>query len=130
MILCGEYPRVLIGTLKRAMLLESLKKKNKGSQVFTEAMNMFYPLDTDWADRNAEAFIQECPDTIKSILGFILQNKTDDISGFVWPEVRALLTTKCGDRRSKIKSALEKEKKDTESICPFNQFEILIYYII
>jgi len=115
-ILCGEYHRVLIGTLKRAMLLESLKKKNKGSQVFTEAMNMFYPLDTDWADRNAEAFIQECPYTIKSILGFILQNKTDDISGFVWPEVRALLTTKCGDRRSKIKSALEKDKKDTESI--------------
>jgi len=92
--------------------LELFKKKEKGSYIFTQALSIYYPLDTDWSSRNAETFLKECPDTIDAILGFILQNNIDPISSFMKKEVRSILTIRCSDKRKKV----EKQKKaDVES---------------
>ena len=90
--------------------MELFKKKEKGSYIFTQALSIYYPLDTDW--RNAETFLKECPDTIDAILGFILQNNKDPISSFMKKKVRSILTIRCSDKRKKV----EKQKKaDVES---------------
>ena len=103
-VLSNKVPSILIDYDKREKLKADLDARLALSKVFKDGMLVFYPLDMDWAKRNADRFFELCPTTINAVRHFLNENKPNGVALFEEKHIRKALREKCADVRKRIRA--------------------------